>query len=101
MSWPSEHCEFQLSSGCPGTAKQPNATPESTMPALKMSGYAPASTLVIIAPEDVPTAKTRSGSTPQLAIAKRAADAIPIESPPPLCVRVASDETSQQVPEWG
>lgn len=71
------------------------------MPALKMSGYAPASTLVIMAPEDVPTAKTRFASTPQLAIAKRAADAMPRESPPPLWVSVASDETSQQVPEWG
>ena len=71
------------------------------MPARNTSGYAPASTLVIIAPEDVPTAKTRAGSTPQFEIAKRAADAMPCESPPPSCVSVASQETSQQVPEWG
>ena len=64
-SSPSEHCEFQLSSGCPGSEKQPSGTPESTMPAWKRSGYAPASTFVIIAPEDVPTAKTRVASTPQ------------------------------------
>ena len=71
------------------------------MPARKMSGYAPASTLVIIAPDEVPTAKTRSGSTPQFAIAYRAAEAIPRESLPPLWVKVSLEETSQQVPEWG
>ena len=54
-----------------------------------------------MAPEDVPTAKTRLASTPQFAIAKRAADAMPRESLPPLCVRVAFELTSQQVPEWG
>ena len=101
MSCPSAHCEFQLSSGWPGTAKHPNATPESTMPARNTSGYAPASTFVIIAPEDVPTAKTRSGSTPQFAIAYRAADAMPSESLPPSCVSVSSEDTSQHVPEWG
>ena len=54
------------------------------MPALKTSGYAPASTLVIIAPDEVPTAKTRLASTPQLLIAKRAALAMERESLPPL-----------------
>ena len=71
------------------------------MPALKMSGYAPARTLVIIAPEEVPTAKTRFASTPQLAMAYLAAEAMPSESLPPLWVSVALEETSQQVPEWG
>ena len=101
MSSPVAHCEFQLSSGWPGSPKQPKATPESTMPALKTSGYAPASTLVIIAPEEVPTAKTRFASTPQLLTAKRAALAIESESLPPLCVSVSVEETSQQVPECG
>ena len=68
---------------------------------MNTSGYAPARTLVIIAPDDVPTANTRSASTPQFAIAYRAAEAMPSESLPPLCVSVAFEETSQQVPEWG
>ena len=98
---PSAHCSFHESPGWFGSAKHPNATPESTTPARKTSGYAPARTLVIIAPEDVPAAKTRAGSTPQFASAKRAADAMPSESPPPLCVSVSVEETSQQVPECG
>jgi hypothetical protein len=69
------------------------------MPAAKTSGYAPASTLVIMAPDDDPTAKTRVESTPQLAMAYLTAETIPCESLPPLCVKVAVDETSQHVPE--
>jgi hypothetical protein len=65
MSFPWAHCEFHALA----PAKQPNATPESTAPAWKTSGYAPASTLVIIAPDDEPVTKTRLASTPQFAIA--------------------------------
>ena len=100
-SFPSAHCSFHESTGCPGSAKHPNGTPESTTAPLKMSGYAPARTAVIIAPEDVPTAKTRAGSTPQDWMAKRAALAMESESEPPLWTRVLSEETSQQVPWCG
>jgi hypothetical protein len=66
-----------------------------------MSGYAPAITFVIIAPEDVPVTKTLAGLIPQFAIPYRTAFTSPSESEPPLCVSVAFVFTSQQPPERG
>lgn len=54
-----------------------------------------------IAPEEVPTAKTLRASMPQFCSAYRTAEAMPRESPPPSCLSVWSEETSQQPPERG
>lgn len=49
-------------------AKHPYGTPANAAPARMKSGYAPAKTLVIMAPEDKPVANTLSAGTPYLAI---------------------------------
>lgn len=81
---PAAQAEFQTSTPPAGSAKQPKATPAQAEPAAKISGYAPRSTFVIMAPEEVPMEKTRSGSALYLARTYFTMETMPNESPPPL-----------------
>lgn len=86
-----------LHTSYPFPAKQPKATPAQAEPAAKTSGYDPSRTLVIIAPDEVPVAKTRSALPLYFASVYFTMETIPRESPPPLCVRVWLEETSQHL----
>jgi hypothetical protein len=62
MTVPVAQALFHTSTPPAVSAKHPNGTPAQAEPPAKMSGYAPRSTLVIMAPEDVPMENTRLGS---------------------------------------
>ena len=66
-------------------------------------GYAPRSTLVIIAPELVPTAKIFEVFAPKFVIVHLTAETIPKESPPPLCLcpRLAYSEADTNYSRQG
>lgn len=75
--------------------QQPAGTPDQDAPALKTSGYVAARTLVIMAPEDPPTAKTFVGSPLYFLSVYLTMLTSPVESPPPSWMSVTFEWQSQ------
>lgn len=76
--------------------------PEYAEPAAKTSGYEPASTFVIMPPEDEPMTKTFEGSALYFAMVAFTMEMMPVASPAPLlCVSDPGEWTSQQFDMFG
>ena len=85
--------EKGVAAGAP--RKHACATPEKAAPASNTSGYEPAITLVIMAPEDPPMTYTLDASPWYLSSVYLTMLTMPPASPPPSCVRLAVFCTSQ------
>ncbi|KAH6840585.1 hypothetical protein B0I37DRAFT_437911 [Chaetomium sp. MPI-CAGE-AT-0009] len=94
--WPCAHVwlgEKGVADGAP--RKHACATPEKAAPASNTSGYEPAITLVIMAPDEPPMTYTLAASPLYLSSVYLTMLMIPAASPPPLCVKLAGFWTSQ------